>query len=78
MPKHFAEPPGLIPVTLRKACVEGGAFEQHEDQLGTEEIPGAQLTRLGNAAEFRLLLCGQPDSVAGIPEICLELLLPGN
>src|SRR5713101_8337317 len=44
--------------------VEGGMFSQHEDQLGTEDVPGWQGTRLGNAAEFQLLLLGEPDFVA--------------
>ena len=44
--------------------VEGCTFGQQEDQLGTEDVPGWQGTRLGNAAEFQLLLLSEPDFVA--------------
>ena len=44
--------------------VEGGAFCQHEDQLGAKHVSGRQRTGLGDAAEVGMVLLGEQDLAA--------------
>lgn len=44
--------------------VEGGAFCQHEDQLGAKHVSRRQRTGLGDAAEVGMLLLGEQDLAA--------------
>jgi len=41
--------------------VEAGSLGQHQNQLGAKNVARRQGTRLGNAAEFRMLVAGEKD-----------------
>jgi hypothetical protein len=63
----------MVGAVVRSFSLNGAVgipLGQHQDQPGTEHIPGGQRTGLNNTAEFHLLTAGENDRLAG--HTCLD------